>query len=186
MDDGPYKISGIHSFDTNALTKLTTLFETTYSGREISNPDYLRWEYADNPAGKAIIFVAEDEERFVSQYAVLPREFSINNSIIAGSLSVNTITHPSYRRKGLFPKLTQRTFDACREKRIHFTIGFPNRQSHPVIREKKLFSTPGYLPLLVRILNPFKSISGYMTSRSMKSGEEINLEFRKAYLTLIS
>ncbi len=177
MDDGPYKFTRLRSLDTIDLQKLAALFETTYPGREISNPDYLKWEYDSNPAGKAIIFVAEERNNFVSQYAVLPRVFSINNTIISGSLSANTLTHPSHKGRGLFPKLAGRTFEACRQNGINFTIGFPNRQSHPVIRKNNLFETPGYLPLLVRLLNPFKVVTGYLSSPSMKSGEEIMLDF---------
>ena len=56
-------------------SRLIRLAESTYPGREISDEKYLHWEYNLNPDGKALIHVATDGDKFVSQYLVIPRNY---------------------------------------------------------------------------------------------------------------
>src|SRR5439155_1642637 len=113
----------IHPFADHGFERLVNLNKTEYDGREISNSEYLGWEYINNPFGVAIITIAETENNIVSSYAVIPLEYSIENKIINGSLSVNSITHPDYRGRNLFPDLALETFNRCAEREINFTIG---------------------------------------------------------------
>jgi hypothetical protein len=167
-----------HSFTGRSTKELADLSETHYPGREVSNPVYLDWEYFRNPFGDAIITVAEDGGKPVSQYIVLPREYVINGNKVKGSLSVNTLTHQDYRGKNLLAKLALDTFNACRKSGIEFTIGFPNAVSFPVIRRKKIFSTGGFLPLLVKPIKPLKALLKLIRSEKKRSGLEIDFHFQ--------
>ena len=158
----------IRTFDKAETGPLSTLNESEYTGREISDITYLDWEYRRNPEGNALIHIAEASERIVSQYVVLPRSFSVNGKIIRGSLSVNTLTHPSFRGRGLLKILAEKTFQLCPENGIQFTIGFPNPVSHPLIRKHGLFETIGYLPLLVMPLSPVSSLLKYFSGKRNK------------------
>ena len=165
----------IQPFNDSGFSRLIELNETTYPGRDISNQEYLGWEYIRNPDGLALITIGAMERKIISQYVVLPRTFSIDNKLLCGSLSVNTLTHPDYRGMGIFEKLANETFNRCKEKNILFTIGFPNPISHPVIEKKQIFETIGFLPLLFRPLNPFVSLIRYIKNRKNKSGDEIEI-----------
>ena len=77
----------IHQFADQGFQRLIELSETTYPGREISNSEYLGWEYIHNPDGVAAIFIGEKDGKIVSQYIVIPRWFSIDNNLFKGSLS---------------------------------------------------------------------------------------------------
>jgi len=162
-------------FNDRGLERLIELTETTYPGSDIANPEYLNWEYFQNPGGPALISIVEKEGKIISQYVVLPGSYSINNKLVNGSLSVNTLTHPGYRGLGLFEKLAGETFNRCRENNILFTIGFPNPVSHPVIKKKNIFDTVGFLPFLFRPINPIGSVFRYFRNRNQKSGSEIEL-----------
>ena len=116
----------IRPFIEKEFGRLAELNETTYKGREVSDPGYLEWEYLQNPDGRALISTGEIDGKVVSQYIVLPRVFSVDGKKVNGSLSVNTITSPEYRGKGFFEKLANYTFNRCSEQEILFTIGFPN------------------------------------------------------------
>jgi hypothetical protein len=166
----------VHAFSENNFERLADLCRKVYPHGDISSGAYLEWEYKNNPEGKALIYISEKGTTVVSQYILLPKIFFINGKKITGSLSVNTITHPLYRMKGLFTGLAEKTFAACTAEKIFFTIGFPNPVSYPVIRKKKLFETCGKLPLLLKPLHPLKSLIGYFTKRKNKSGDEIELE----------
>ena len=173
----------ILNFNSKEFDRLTELSKTTYPGRDISNSNYLQWEYLQNPDGNALITVGDISQKIVSQYVVLPHLFSIKNKLITGSLSVNTLTHPDYRGNNIFEKLALDTFNRCKEENIFFTIGFPNPVSHPIIINKQLFETAGYLTLL---LKPFHSISiliSYFKNRNKKTGNEIELTISDKFLS---
>ncbi len=167
----------IHSFDEDSFLRLADLCDSTYPGKEISDEKYLAWEYHSNNDGRALINVAEKETSLIAQYIVLPRKYSINNVLIHGSLSVNTLTHPNFRGNNLFPQLAEETFKRCREQKNNFTLGFPNPVSLPVIQRKKIFETIGELPLTIKPLNPFGSLYKYLTSKREKTGSEIEIDF---------
>ncbi len=167
----------IHSFDEDGFLRLADLCATTYPGKEISEEEYLAWEYRSNIDGRALIYVAENETGLIAQYIVLPRKYSINNVLINGSLSVNTLTHSSFRGNNLFPQLAEETFKRCRVQNINFTLGFPNPISLPVIQRKKLFETIGELSLTIKPLNPFRSLYKYLTGKREKTGSEIEMDF---------
>jgi hypothetical protein len=166
----------LHDFDEPSYSKLSELSETTYPGKEISKENYLQWEYDDNPDGRALISVAEQNGLMVAQYILIPRLYSIENSIYSGSLSVNTLTHPGFRGRNLFPQLASYTFSKCIPSNINFTIGFPNPYSLPVIRKNKLFQETGSLAVLINPLTVFKSTWNYFLRKKEKSGKEIPLQ----------
>jgi hypothetical protein len=174
-------------FTDENFASLVALGNITYGGREISDPEYLEWEYLQNPDGKAVIFTATSNEnvqqdpymdstRVVAQYIVLPRQYSIHGEVVRGSLSVNSLTHPHFRRHGLFSKLALDTFNRCRDQNILFTIGFPNSVSSPLIDRQNLFATFGSLPLMLLPLNPVRSFIRYIRNRNDKTGDEIEIK----------
>lgn len=164
-----------HEFADRDYARLIRLTEAVYPHHEITNPLYLRWEYEQNPDGKAVIHVAEDHSLLVSQYLVLPRTFCINGKKSRGSLSVNTLTHPDFRGLGLFQKLAEQTYEECLQRGIGFTAGFPNPVSHPVFISKLQFKNPGRLPFLLKPLRPLSTIMSFIRNRNGKAGEEIQL-----------
>lgn len=167
----------IRNFNDKEFERLTELSQTTYPGREISNSNYLHWEYLQNPDGNAIITVGDISHKIVSQYIVLPRLFSIDKKLIPGSLSVNTLTHPDFRGNNIFEKLALETFNRCKQENIFFTIGFPNPVSHPIINKKQIFETSGHLSLLLKPFNPISTLFSYFKNKKEKTGHEIELIF---------
>lgn len=177
VNELPAGREGFHlsTFRGNDFYPLIELSETTYPGREISHPEYLEWEYKNNPDGTALINVIEKSGKPVSQYIILPRSFSIKNKIYKGSLSVNTLTHPAFRGKEFFRTLAERTFNQCKDSGILFTIGFPNPVSLPVIARKKILQVTGNLPLLFLPIRPMNIIFNYLKARKDMSGAEIKI-----------
>src|SRR5690606_12961649 len=83
----------------------------TFAGEEPEKgePDYWRWEFVDNHAGPARLFVAEDDsktgtDRIVGHYAVIPQRFILDDLDLRGSIVVDVMTHPDYRFQGMFTK----------------------------------------------------------------------------------
>lgn len=67
----------------------------------------------------------------VAYYGVIPTFLSIGQQKVLAAQSCDTMTHPTHRKKGLFVKLAQQTFELAKREGIHLVFGFPNQNSHP-------------------------------------------------------
>src|ERR1700753_3105343 len=70
--------------------------------------------------GKAIAF-----------YGALPCFIAFNYETILAAASAYAMTHPDYRRQGLFEELASRTVELCRTLGVKLVFGFPNQNSLP-------------------------------------------------------
>jgi len=132
------------------------LIDTTYGDIEIKNPKYLNWQYDKNPQGKAVIVLCFDEEKkdfVIGQESIIPSELNLGKVCIKSSISLNSIVHPNYRRRGIFSKLVTALPDFALNEGIVSVYGVPNLNSHKVFL-KEGWSEITKLPLLVRILTP--------------------------------
>lgn len=87
--------------------------------------------YKDNPAGTGKIWLAEHDGRIVGQYAIVPVRVKIGSKTILASQSLDTMTHPDYRRQGMFETLAKKVYDEARNEGIYLVYGFPNEFSYP-------------------------------------------------------
>ena len=137
-----------------SLEELIALAAVEYGDAEISNKDYLRWQYLCNPAGNALVVVARaDSGELAGQYVVVPMEFKVDNEIVRGSLSLNTLTHPEYRGQGLFTQMAKKTYEICERSGFLMTLGFPNKNSYPGFVRKLQFSHIGNAKVMFRPLS---------------------------------
>ena len=166
----------LEEFSDEDHSRLIRLAESTYPGREISDEKYLHWEYNLNPDGKALIHVATDGDKFVSQYLVIPRNYILEGKIVKGSLSVNTLTHPIHRGNALFPKLAELTYEFCQRTQTAFTLGVPNSNSYPVFVDKLKFEALGRVPFLMKTFKPKTVLWHLFTKKRLKHGDEIDLK----------
>ncbi|REJ83067.1 MAG: GNAT family N-acetyltransferase [Bacteroidetes bacterium] len=164
----------ISKFSDSDYARLIRLTESTYPGKEISHPLYLKWEYEQNPDGRAIIYVAEEEKKLAAQYLILQRKFYFDGEIISGSWSVNTLTHPDYRGMGLFGKLADKTYQHASELGIYFTAGVPNALSYPVFISRLGFKNPGKLNFFVKPLRPLNIGMKIFGGLKSKEGSDIH------------
>jgi len=139
--------------DRSSLKDLAEL-GAAVSGKdsEVANQSFLDWQYYNNPAGDVVTWVARDDgrSRLAGSYSVIPLRMKINDRIVTGSLSMNTQTHPEYRKQGIFKTLGEKTFDSCRSRNILLTIGIPNNNSYPGFTGALKFADVGSRQLLIR------------------------------------
>lgn len=125
------------------------------------DPAFFDWQYRGNPEGRAIIFLAEDSNGMIAaQYATIPIPLRFRGTRIVGSLSLNTVTHPDYRRLGLFTKTAKAVYEQLPRQGIPYTIGFPNENSYPGFVRKLDFVDLGQPKFLVKILDPVPFVGG--------------------------
>ncbi len=74
-------------------------------------------------------YIAYDGQHPIAFYGVIPVAMRWNNQIEIAAHSVNTMTHPDYRSKGLFTELAQQTYQRLQNDGFAFVYGFPNQNS---------------------------------------------------------
>jgi GNAT superfamily N-acetyltransferase len=110
---------------------------------------YLRWLYADNPAGAVVGMDAWDGERLAAHYVCVPAEARWLGRDCRVLLSLNTATHPDYQGRGLFTRLAEHTYAAGAERGFDAVYGVANANSTPGFLRKLGFGLVG--PLDARI-----------------------------------
>jgi len=106
--------------------------EATFVGEDLekADPAYWRWEFVDNHAGPAHLYVAADGDRIVGHYAVIPQTFVLDRQRLAGSIVVDVMTHPDYRFQGMFTTIGAFALADCeRRSGLEFTTGYPIREA---------------------------------------------------------
>jgi len=91
------------------LGRLVGLMEAAFGSAP--GPDYFDWKYAQNPFGQMVGFEALDGSTPVAFYCVIPQVFSIGGDPVGVFQSVDTMTDPGYRGRGLFVQLATLTYD---------------------------------------------------------------------------
>ena len=115
--------------DQSTLEKITELQNIVYKGKHLYDTNEFKYWYLDNPMGHAICFNAFFNDEVVSHYACIPMRMKIAGRVVLGLLSMNVVTHPEHRKKGLFKKLATLTYEAAKEEGYEFVLGVANANS---------------------------------------------------------
>lgn len=144
----------VSEYEDNDLNGMISITKENYGDIEISNEDFLDWQYFNNPAGNALIKLAKSKSNeVVGQYIIIPMKFKVDKDVINSTLSLNTLTRKDYRGKGIFTGLANDIYSQCQEEGIEFTYGFPNPNSYPGFIKKLGFTDLGEIPLMLFPLN---------------------------------
>jgi hypothetical protein len=96
---------------------------------KLFTPEYIAWQYANNPMGKIVGFNAMAGNTIAAHYVTQPMYAKLNGEITKGLLSLNTATNEQHRGKGLFTKLANKTYEAGFAEGHQFVVGVANRNS---------------------------------------------------------
>lgn len=132
------------------------LWKAVYPERPYNREQWMKWwhwTYRDNPSGKIRIWVAEHDGKLVGQYAILPMTIKVAEESLAGALSLDTMTHPSYRHQGIFVTLAKEVYAEAQRDGIHIIQGFPNDSSYPGLVTKLNWFYIDTMRALVKPLN---------------------------------
>ena len=114
-----------------------------------------RWQFQNNPSGKAFCFLAESNGEIVGQYATIPSRFSIHGKDAILAFSCDTMIHPGFRRQGMFSALASELYDSLEARHsINLVWGFPNDRSLPGFTGKLGWRMLPTIPLMVMPIRP--------------------------------
>ena len=112
--------------DRDAILALRAV---AFPGEDIEKqlPRFWEWEFAEGYAGQGRIFVAEAEHRLVGHFAFVPQRYERNRAPVNGALAVDVMTHPDFRRRKVFSRLSSLAA-AKLQKDFEMILAFQIRQ----------------------------------------------------------
>jgi GNAT superfamily N-acetyltransferase len=90
---------------------------------------FWRWKHEQNPFGRSPAMVVEADGRIVSLRTFLRWRWRHGDRTLKAVRPVDTATHPDWRRRGLFERLTRELIEAMREEGVAFVFNTPNPKS---------------------------------------------------------
>lgn len=125
------------------------LAEGLGSGEAPRSAEFWRWKHVQNPFGESPCLLALRNGRIGALRAFLRWEWDAGSERVRAVRAVDTVTHPHFRRQGLFRKLTLQLVEEMRQEGVAFVFNTPNRYSRPGYL-KMGWETVGRVPVLVR------------------------------------
>jgi hypothetical protein len=116
----------VRPYCTGDASGLVGLFQQAF-GRTITQ-DHWQWKLRGQASPVDNVWLAVAGEQPVFQYAGIPVRFALSHTTVTSMISVDTMTAPQFRRRGLLTKVATRAYDAWRDAGIAFVLGLPNEQ----------------------------------------------------------
>lgn len=146
----------IRDYQTEDESPVLALIQEGMGGGQTGTRDktFWQWKHFDNPFGQSISLVAESHTGDIIGLRTFMRwRFKAANTTINAVRAVDTVTHPEYRRYGVFSALTRRAVEQVKQNGIDMIYNTPNDQV-----------LPGYLKLgwnYVSLIRPMVKVINY-------------------------
>ncbi|MBN2106602.1 MAG: GNAT family N-acetyltransferase [Deltaproteobacteria bacterium] len=118
------------------------------------SPEYFRWMYLQNPAGRAWVFCARHKGKLVSTFALAPKLVKIGDAVVRCGKTMDMFTDPGYQGLGLMSRLAERVFEAARRDGLAMWYVTPSGNSYPIFVGKWGYVETFEVAFLNGILNP--------------------------------
>ncbi|NQU17139.1 MAG: GNAT family N-acetyltransferase [Candidatus Saganbacteria bacterium] len=137
---------------------------------DLSSREFLNWQYLDNPAGKAIVWLAKenDNNTIVGQVVFLPMRFNFRGKEILGACAANVLIDVKFRNKGVFAILARKAVAQIKNSSIKFIYGLPNNLAFPTWIKRVGFRNLGVIPDLIYVLNFEKLLQSKFCNNILK------------------
>jgi len=172
--------------------EILELTKKTFGNTDISNSSYFDWQYRNNPNGKAIVILAQDDLNdnvIIGTNTIIPTKLLVEQEEILSSLACNVQVNSKYQNQGIFSELLSLMTLEAKNQEIMSLFAIPNDNSfNSFIKEGSIEIFQ--LPLLLRPLkfsnyfnSPFKKILKifeffYKIKVSTNNVEEFNGDFQ--------
>ena len=140
--------------DNEANAAHAGLLANVFEKPALFTPAFIKWQYADNPAGPIVGYNAMAGDVIAAHYVTQPFYAVLEGKKSKGLLSLNTATHTDHRGKGLFTQLADKTYEAAAADGYEFVIGVANQNSVHGFTKKLGFQLAGQLHARVGFGHP--------------------------------
>jgi hypothetical protein len=108
------------------VPRLVALFAQVF-GRTIT-AEHWRWKLGSLASPAPNVLLAMSGDRPVFQYAGIPAAFALDGRRSSAMVSVDTMTSPDFRRRGLLTRVATEAYARWRDAGVDFVFGLPNEQ----------------------------------------------------------
>ena len=144
----------IRAYEKGDENGIFELMKAVYLEKKYDQEKWMRWwkwMYMDNPAGDLRIWVADHDGKIVGSRSTILVKMKIVGETVMASQNTGLMTHPDYRRQGIFSALEKKSFNQLKEEGIPITYSFPSNMSYPgYMKSREFFDTRA----LRTIINP--------------------------------
>lgn len=130
------------------LTKTAAFLNFVMKKKHFS-ANYLKWQYLENPVGKAIAICAFEDDRIVGHYAAQPILSKINGIETCGLFILNAAVDPASQGQGLLRGIADRLHEEAASLGFQFMIGVGNKNSTPIYTKKFGFRSLGAMDVKI-------------------------------------
>jgi GNAT superfamily N-acetyltransferase len=120
-------------------------------------PEYFRWKHLENVFGRSFMIVAESEGRIIGFRALMRWRFEVDGRTFEAVRPVDTVTHPDFRGRGVFSRLTRTALDLLHED-VDLVFNTPNPNSLPGY-VKMGWQVVGQVPVWIRLSHPARFVA---------------------------
>ena len=113
------------------ISEISNLLTSVFGETTGLTPEFVNWEYYQNPVGKAVGFNAFAGNTLAAHYVTQPLVSEFGDKKVKGLLSLNIATHADHRGKKLFTILADKPYEYALEQGYQFVIGVANANSTP-------------------------------------------------------
>lgn len=115
------------------LPAIIELFELSLGATHgAPTQSFWRWKHIDNPFGVSPVLLAFDKDKLMGLRAFMRWQWKYQGKVLPAFRAVDTGTHPDYRGKGIFSRLTRQLVSELKEiEPACFIYNTPNDKSKP-------------------------------------------------------
>jgi|GEM_PF-5931967 len=106
-----------------------SLMEANFADPSARTASFLKWLYLDNPYGKAVGYVAYEQDQPASQLFITFQNARLRGEDHRIGIVSNGCTMPRFRKRGLFNSLFTMLVEDCRHMGLPFIWAYPNPAS---------------------------------------------------------
>ncbi|HEX6207415.1 MAG TPA: GNAT family N-acetyltransferase [Actinomycetota bacterium] len=127
------------------------------------SPEFFGWKHQENPFGRSLMLVAEEEGRIIGLRALMRWRFRAGDGTVSAARPVDTATHPDAQGRGVFSRLTKEALSALKGS-ASLLFNTPNEKSLPGYL-KMGWRVVGSIPISVKVRRPLRVAAGIRSLR---------------------
>jgi hypothetical protein len=135
-----------------------------------SKKEMYQWLFDKNPYNKSgnMMYLLKEGDKVIGCDGLLPNELYVNGKVLLTAHSVKSMTHPDYKKQGIFRTMTQNSCERGRQDGVDVVIGLANDQSYPAYQRfgwPTLFEKEVYVrPILISNILKRRIKVGFLAS----------------------
>lgn len=150
MDRQIVRLDMDKDFDAFEELSVISFGENTNSKKEM-----YEWLFDKNPYNKSgnMMYLLKEGDKVIGCDGLLPNELYVNGKVLLTAHSVKSMTHPDYKKQGIFRMMTENSCERGLKDGVDVVIGLANDQSYPAYQRfgwPTLFEKEVYVkPILI-------------------------------------